>query len=93
MINFNFKKVVWNIDDREKLFLGNILKCLDLEIFGPSHSWYVPLHEGKAPASELELQRGGLPSEIAFSLSGGNLRVQNHISKGSWKSKKYFRLI
>ena len=45
---------------------------MDLEIFGPSHSRYVPnTSEGKAPASELELQRGDLPSEIAF--SGGNL--------------------
>ena len=40
------------------------------KIFGPSHSRYVP-PVSRAPASELVLQRGGLPSEIAF--SGGNL--------------------
>ena len=44
-------------------------KNLDFEIFGPIHSRYVP-PVSRAPASELVLQRGGLPSEIAF--SGGN---------------------
>ena len=34
-------------------------------IFGPSHSRYVP-PVSRAPATELVLQRGGLPSEIAL---------------------------
>ena len=46
------------------------LKNLDLKIFGPSHTRYVP-PVSRAPASELVLQRGGLASEIAF--QGGNL--------------------
>ena len=41
-----------------------------LRKFGPSHSRYVP-PVSRAPASELVLQRGGLPSEIA--LQGGTL--------------------
>ena len=32
-----------SMNRREKLFLGNIFKMLDLEIFGPSHSRYVTL--------------------------------------------------
>ena len=35
------------------------------KMFGPTHSRYVP-PVSRAPASELVLQRGGLPSEIAL---------------------------
>ena len=56
------------MERREKLFLGNIFKMLDLEIF---ESFSISTSEGRAPASELVLQRGGLPPEIAF--KGGNL--------------------
>ena len=38
---------------------------LTYNIFGPTHSRYVP-PVSRAPASELVLQRGGLPSEKAF---------------------------
>ena len=41
-------------------------------MFGPSNTRYVPLSpKGRAPASELVLRRGGLPSEIT--LQGGSL--------------------
>ena len=46
------------------------LKNFDLENFR-SESFSIRTSVGRAPASELVLQRGGLPSEIAF--SGGNL--------------------
>ena len=50
-------------------FQKNFENILSLyKIFGPSHSRYVP-PVSRAPASELVLQRGGLPSEIA--LPGG----------------------
>ena len=41
------------------------LKNFNLEVFGPSRSRDVP-PVSRAPASELLLQRGGLPSEIAL---------------------------
>ena len=44
-------------------------------MFGPSHFRYVP-PVSRAPDSELVLQRGGLPSEIALP------RVQNCVSRG-----------
>ena len=50
--------------------------------------------EGRAPASELVLQRGSLPSEIA--LQGGSLEskmVYRGVGADFEKPKKYFRLI
>ena len=46
------------------------LKKIDLENFR-SESFSIRTSEGRAPASELVLQRGSLPSEIA--LQGGNI--------------------
>ena len=46
------------------------LKKIDLENFR-SESFLIRTSEGRAPASELVLQRGSLPSEIA--LQGGNI--------------------
>ena len=46
------------------------LKKVDLENFR-SESFSIRTSEGRAPASELVLQRGSLPSEIA--LQGGNI--------------------
>ena len=49
---------------REKLFLGNILKILDLEIFGPSRSRYVPVKaELPLPSSSCKGE-AFLPSDI-----------------------------
>ena len=50
--------------------------------------------EGRAPASELLLQRGSLPSQIA--LQGGSLQskmVYRGVGADFEKPKKYFRLI
>ena len=55
------------------------LKKIDLENFR-SESFSIRTSEGRAPASELVLQRGSLPSEIA--LQGGKHRVQNGVSRG-----------
>ena len=57
-------------------------------------SFSIRTSEGKAPASELELQREGMPSEIAF--SGGNLEskiVYRMVVANFENRKKYFRLI
>ena len=59
----------------------------------PTHSRYVP-PVSRAPASELVLQRGGLPSEIA--LPRGSLEskiVYRGVVADFEKAKKYFRLI
>ena len=78
-----------SIKHKEKLFLGNILKILDLEIFGPSHSRYVPLK------AELPLPSSSCKGEACLLRSHfqGKPRVQNRISKRSCefrKSKKIF---
>ena len=68
------------------------LKKVDLENFR-SESFSIRTSEGRAPASELVLQRGSLPSEIA--LQGGNIEskmVYRGVSAAS-KNRKYFRLI
>ena len=58
-------------------------------VFGPTHSRYVP-PVSRAPASELVLQRGGLPSEIE--LPGGakspKLCIEGWVR--TLKSKKIF---
>ena len=51
-----------------------------LKIFFWSESFSIRTSEGRAPASELVLQRGSLPSEIA--LQRGKPRVQNGVSRG-----------
>ena len=71
------------------------LKKIDLENFR-SESFSIRTSEGRAPASELVLQRGSLPSEIA--LQGGNIEskmVYRGVSAlcGPRKTEKYFRLI
>ena len=48
-----------------KWFYRKTSKIFWQNIFGPTHSRYVP-PVSRAPASELVLQRGGLPSEIAL---------------------------
>ena len=65
----------------------------DLENFRPE-SFSIRTSEGRAPASELVLQRGSLPSEIA--LQGGSLEskmVYQGVGADFEKPKKYFRLI
>ena len=69
------------------------LKKIDLENFR-SESFSIRTSEGRAPASELVLQRGSLPSEIA--LQGGNIEskmVYRGGKCGPRKTEKYFRLI
>ena len=69
------------------------LKKIDLENFR-SESFSIRTSEGRAPASELVLQRGSLPSEIA--LQGGSLEskmVYRGVGADFEKPKKYFRLI
>ena len=59
-----------------------------------SESFSIRTYEGRAPASELVLQRGSLPSEIA--LQGGSLEskmVYRGVGADFKKPKKYFRLI
>ena len=72
------------------------LKKIDFENFR-SESFSIRTSEGRAPASELVLQRGSLPSvpsEIA--LQGGSLEskmVYRGVGADFEKPKKYFRLI
>ena len=69
------------------------LKKIDLENFR-SESFSIRTSEGRAPASELVLQRGNLPSDIA--LQGGSLEskmVYRGVGADFEKPKKYFRLI
>ena len=54
----------------EKWFPEKLWKKIDLENFR-SKSFSIRTSEGRAPASELVLQSGSLPSEIA--LQGGSL--------------------
>ena len=68
-------------------------KKTDLKNFR-SESFSIRTSEGRAPASELVLQRGILPSEIA--LQGGSLEskmVYRGVGADFEKPKKYFRLI
>ena len=71
------------------------LKKIDLENFrSESFSIRTSSSEGRAPASELVLQRGNLPFEIA--LQGGSLEskmVYRGVGADFEKPKKYFRLI
>ena len=55
----------------EKWFPEKTTKKIDLHFFCWSESFSIRTYKGRAPASELVLQRGGLPSEIA--LQGGSL--------------------
>ena len=55
---------------------------LDLEIF---ESFSISTSEGRAPASELVLKIGGLPSEIAF--QGGTLEFKIVHRSVGWNSK------
>ena len=65
-----------------------------LNFFFRSESFSIRTSEGSAPASELVLQRGSLPSEIA--LQRGSLEskmVYRGVGADFEKPKKYFRLI
>ena len=65
----------------------------NLKNFRPE-SFSIRTSEGRAPASELVLQRGSLPSEIA--LQGESLEskmVYRGVGADFEKPKKYFRLI
>ena len=65
-------------------------KKIDLENFR-SESFSIRTSEGRAPASELVLQRGSLPSEIA--LQGGNVEskmVYRGVSADLEKPKNIF---
>ena len=68
------------------------IKIFDLENFR-SESFSIRTYKGRAPASELALLSGGLPSEIA--LQGGSLEskiVYRGVGADFEKPKKYFRL-
>ena len=65
----------------QKWFPEKLLKIFDLENFR-SESFSKRASEGRAPASELVLQRGSLPSE-----------VYRGVSADFEKPKEYFRLI
>ena len=70
----------------------NTIKKIDLENFR-YELFSIRTYEGRAPASELVLLRGGLPSEIA--LQGGSLEskiVYRGVRADFEKPKKYFRL-
>ena len=67
-------------------------KKFDLENFR-SESFSIRTYKGRAPASELVLLRGGLPSEIT--LQGGSLEskiVYRGVGADFKKPKKYFQL-
>ena len=77
----------------EKWFPEKLLKIIVLENF-QSESFSIRTSEGRAPTSELVLQRGSLPSEIA--LQGGSLEskmVYRGVGADFEKPNKYFRLI
>ena len=76
-------KVAWNV---EKIgYQKNFEKIT-------THSRYVP-PVSRAPASELVLQRGGLPSEIALPGEAKSPKLCIERWVRTLKSKKYFRLI
>ena len=80
------KHETWRIVVYKKLW-----KNCDSENFW-SESFSIRTSKGRAPASELVLLRGGLPSAIA--LQGGKPRVQNFVTRGRCKFEKpkiYFR--
>ena len=86
-------RVLWNVE--KSGFQKNYEKKLDLENCR-SESFSIRTSESRAPASELVLQRGSLPSDIA--LQGGSLKskiVYRWPPAGAdfEKPKKYFRLI
>ena len=64
-----------------KWFSEKLRNILTYNIFGPSHSRYVPPAVSRAPASELELQGGGLPG-LLRSHYRGKPRIQNCVSRG-----------
>ena len=70
-------------------FQKNFEKFLTENIFGPSHSRYV-IPVSRSPASELVLQRIGLPSEIALpgEASSPKLGIEGWGGCGLWKTKK-----
>ena len=73
-----------------KVVSRKILKKIDLENFR-SESFSIRTSEGRAPASELVLQKGSLPSEIA--LQGGNIEskmVYRGVSADLEKPKNIF---
>ena len=78
------------------LFLLAIRSPATAGLFDLSESFSKRTSEGRAPASELVLQRGSLPSEIA--LQGGSLEskmVYRGVGAecGLRKTETYFRLI
>ena len=70
----------------EKWFPEKTKKKIDLNFFCWSESFSIRTYKGRAPASELVLLRGGLPSEIA--LQGGKPPVQNCVSKSRCRLRK-----
>ena len=77
----------------EKWFPEKTTKKIDLNFFCWSESFSIRTYKGRAPASELVLLRGGLPSEIA--LQGGSLEskfVYRGVGADFEKPKKKFRL-
>ena len=74
----------------EKWFPEKTTKKIGLKFF-QSESFSIRTYEGRAPAFELVLLRGGLPSKIA--LQGGSLEskiVYRGVGADFEKPKKYF---
>ena len=81
-----------NIKREEKWFPEKTTKKIDLKFF-QSESFSKRTYKGRAPAFELVLLRGGLPSKIA--LQGGSLEskiVYRGVGADFEKPKKCFRL-
>ena len=86
----NRKNEQGTIKRGEKWFPEKTLKKIDFENFR-SESFSIRTSECRAPASELVLQRGSLPSEIA--LQGGNIEskmVYRGVSADYEKPKNIF---
>ena len=74
----------------EKWFPEKTTKKIDLK-FVQSESFSIRTYKGRAPAFELVLLRGGLPSKIA--LQGGKPRVQNCVSRGRCRLRKTEKIL
>ena len=70
-------------------FQKKTTKKIDLK-FVQSESFSIRTYKGRAPAFELVLLRGGLPSKIALQ---GEPRVQNCVSRGRCRLRKTEKIL